>query len=160
MASHQEQYGADCISCHDGMDRMSGFSHEAVFPLEGKHAEIPCQDCHVGRVFAGTSTACVQCHAEPAIHAGFFGLDCQYCHTAQAWTPGLLRMHRFPLDHGEQGEIACQVCHPSSYVEYTCYGCHEHQPEEIAKKHQEEGIRQDELVNCTQCHPTGKKEDN
>lgn len=155
MRQHQEQYGAGCTACHDGDDRMSGFSHESVFPLEGKHDGIACQDCHAGQVFAGTPNACVQCHAEPAIHAGFFGMDCQYCHTSQAWSPALLRMHGFPLDHGEQGEVACRTCHLESYVEYTCYGCHEHQPGEIAEEHQEEGIRGDALLDCAECHPTG-----
>jgi hypothetical protein len=158
MLQHQEKYGADCISCHDGADRMSSFHHEAVFPLYGKHAEIPCQECHANRVFAGTPKDCVKCHAEPAIHAGFFGLECQYCHTSQGWRPALLRLHRFPLDHGEQGEIACRICHPSSYVEYTCYGCHAHQPGEVAEKHQEYGVQMSELLSCAGCHPTGKKE--
>jgi hypothetical protein len=158
MLKHQEQYGADCTSCHDGVDRMSNFSHASVFPLEGRHAEIPCQDCHRERVFAGTSNVCVECHAEPAIHAGFFGLDCQYCHTTQAWNPALLRMHGFPLDHGGQGEIACGSCHASSYVEYTCYGCHEHEQGETAEKHQEESIQGDTLQDCAECHPTGKEE--
>lgn len=157
MTQHQEQYGGECTSCHDGVDRMTGFKHEAVFLLDGRHAEIPCQDCHTGRVFAGTPKACVQCHAEPAIHAGFFGLDCQYCHIAKAWTPAPLRLHRFPLNHGRQGEIACQVCHQSSYAEYTCYGCHDHQPEEITLSHQKEGISLEEQSACASCHPTGLK---
>lgn len=158
MVKHQQQYGADCTSCHDGVDRMSDFHHEAVFPLDGRHAEVTCQDCHAGRVFAGTPKDCVGCHAEPAIHAGFFGLECQYCHTTQAWDPALLRLHRFPLDHGGQGEIACRICHPSSYVEYTCYGCHEHETGEIAEKHKEEGIQDDALLDCAGCHPSGEKE--
>jgi hypothetical protein len=136
---------------------MSGFNHEAIFPLDGKHADIPCQDCHAGQVFAGTPKACAQCHAEPAIHAGFFGLDCQYCHTSQAWSPALLRMHSFPLDHGEEGEVACQTCHTGGYVEYTCYGCHEHEPGDIVEKHQEEGIQDEALLDCVVCHPAGEE---
>jgi len=157
MTQHQEQYGRDCTSCHDGVDRMTGFKHETVFPLEGRHAEISCHDCHAGFAFAGTPKACVQCHAEPSIHAGFFGLDCQYCHTTKAWTPAPLQLHRFPLSHGGQGEIACQICHPNNYAEYTCYGCHDHPPEEIKLSHQKEGISLEDLSACARCHPTGLK---
>jgi hypothetical protein len=63
--------------------------------------------------------------------------------------------HTFPLDHGEQGLIACEVCHVDRYTEYTCYGCHEHQPGEILSKHLEEGISRGELENCIACHATG-----
>jgi len=156
MARHQEQYGLDCTSCHDGLDRMHDFVHEKVFPLEGKHAEIACQDCHKDKVFAGTPKECVHCHEEPKIHAGFFGVQCQLCHKTQAWAPALLHMHSFPLDHGKQGEVACRVCHPSRYTETTCYGCHEHQPEEIVKNHQEKNISLQELENCAKCHPSGR----
>jgi len=159
LSEHQGKYGRDCIACHDGVDRMADFRHEAVFPLEGRHAEITCQDCHAEQVFAGTPATCVGCHAEPDIHAGFFGLECQYCHTTQAWTPALLLQHRFPLDHGGQGEVACTDCHPGSYVEYTCYACHEHQPDETAVKHQEEGISLEELADCASCHPSGRKDE-
>ncbi len=160
MVEHQAQYGSDCVACHDGVDRMANFNHEAVFPLDGRHAEIACQECHADQVFTDTPATCAECHAEPDIHAGFFGLECQYCHSAQAWTPALLIQHRFPLDHGEQGEITCNACHPDSYIEYTCYGCHDHQPDETAAKHQEEGISLEKLADCASCHPAGLKEDN
>ncbi len=90
--------------------------------------------------------------------AGFFGLKCQYCHSAQAWSPAKLQIHSFPLDHGNQGEIACQVCHPSTYAEYTCYGCHDHQAEAITLSHLKAGISEAELPACATCHPGGLKE--
>jgi hypothetical protein len=157
VKEHQAQFGGNCLECHDGIDRMRDFDHASVFPLEGRHGEIECSACHVDEVFKGTPQACVDCHAEPEIHAGFFGLDCQYCHTTVSWSPARLRNHNFPLDHGEQGESACQTCHPAVYAEYTCYGCHEHEPAPIEEKHREEGISLEELPECITCHPSGRE---
>lgn len=158
MQQHAAQYGSACMECHDGRDRMRNFDHQAVFPLEGSHAQIACLDCHKGGVYQTATPRCVECHAEPAIHVGFFGQECQECHSSTAWSPAFLKVHSFPLDHGEGGLIACQTCHTVSYVEYTCYGCHEHQPDEIAREHLEEGVSPAELPNCTQCHPNGREE--
>lgn len=66
-------------------------------------------------------------------------------------------MHDFPLDHGGQGEVACETCHSASYTQYTCYGCHEHQPEEIRQEHSEENIDLEALQSCAECHPDGRK---
>jgi hypothetical protein len=157
MDAHVSQFGAVCLDCHDGVDRMSDFDHNQVFALDGRHAEIECVSCHADNLWRGLSRECVSCHAEPEIHAGFFGLQCGLCHTTTAWSPAQLQSHSFPLDHGGEGEVACQTCHPNVYSEYTCYGCHEHQPEEIEKKHLEEGISREELPKCIVCHPSGRE---
>lgn len=156
---HQTLFGEQCLACHDGVDRFSDFNHARVFLLDGAHATLACQDCHAERKFAGIGQQCADCHAEPEIHAGFFGLNCQDCHLTSAWSPAELHNHRFPLDHGEQGMVACQTCHPANYVSYTCYGCHEHDPGEIAEEHQEENISLAELADCAECHPDGRKDD-
>lgn len=155
LPTHREQFGDACLGCHDGADRMSDFDHARFFPLDGRHDELECAQCHAEKRYVGTPVECVQCHAEPAIHAGFFGLQCQYCHLAEGWVPAQLRTHRFPLDHGNQGEIDCQVCHPGSYVELTCYGCHDHQPEPIATSHTKLTISAEELSDCVACHADG-----
>jgi hypothetical protein len=166
MQEHQAQFGSACLDCHDGVDRMSGFVHEQVFVLDGRHAEIECQDCHTdengGPRFSSTPVECSGCHAEPQIHAGAFGLKCEYCHTAAGWSPANLRQHIFPVDHGAEDGSApagCQTCHPADYITYTCYGCHEHQPQEIEASHDEAGIAQQELPNCTACHLAGEIDD-
>lgn len=155
MFEHQAQYGQTCQGCHDGRDRMSDFKHDSVFPLQDRHAEIECQACHIDQVYTGTPQECVSCHAEPELHAGFFGLSCQNCHTARAWAPAHLKAHNFPLDHGEGGESECQVCHNESYTRYTCYGCHDHQEAAITAGHIEAGITLEELPDCAACHPDG-----
>lgn len=156
---HAATFGGDCTSCHDGTGSLANFDHNMVFVLDGKHAALGCAACHVDRKFKGTPKECVACHTEPAIHAGVFGIDCAACHTTTAWTPAALKNHTFPLDHGGQGEIACAVCHPNTYTDYTCYGCHEHDPARIQSEHAEEGIGGAELENCVECHATGMKEE-
>ena len=157
MDEHQTQFGMDCLVCHDGVDRMQDFDHASFFVLDGAHSESECVACHVDQVFRGTPSACAACHREPEIHAGIFGLQCENCHSTSAWAPAQMVEHTFPLDHGDQGMVACETCHIERYTEYTCYGCHEHQPGEILSEHLEEGISQTELIDCVACHPDGRE---
>ncbi|GAB4521532.1 MAG: hypothetical protein Fur0018_02150 [Anaerolineales bacterium] len=155
MPPHIERFGADCTTCHDGVDRLRNFDHANVFPLDGRHAEIQCEACHQDKQFRGTPSECAQCHQEPDIHRGTFGLQCQNCHTANAWVPAVLRYHAFPLDHGRDAPSDCLTCHETTYTAYTCYLCHEHQPAQIAQTHTQAGISLQDLPDCTRCHPTG-----
>jgi hypothetical protein len=59
------------------------------------------------------------------------------------------------LGHG--GGTTCATCHPSGFVSYTCYGCHEHDPASVRSEHLEEGISNFE--NCVSCHPTGQEDE-
>jgi hypothetical protein len=157
MREHQGKFGSACLDCHDGVDRMQDFDHATVFVLDGRHADIECEACHQDKVYKGVPKECVKCHAEPKIHAGFFGLQCQYCHTAQKWSPANLRIHPFLLDHGSPTNLDCKTCHIDRYTEYTCYICHDHQPGPIQESHQKLEISPEELPNCATCHPTGVK---
>jgi mono/diheme cytochrome c family protein len=98
--------------------------------------------------------ACSACHEEPDVHVGQFGLECARCHGLVAWQPALLTRHIFELDHGGEGQVACETCHVDNYYEHTCYSCHDHQPAEMQTAHAAEGIY--EYDNCIQCHPTGR----
>jgi hypothetical protein len=155
MQSHSAQFGEDCLQCHDGADRMHAFTHASFFPLDGKHASLACDSCHAGKRFNPTPIDCKDCHQEPAIHAGYFGLQCSRCHDTFSWSPSMLHAHTFPLDHGSQADVPCQSCHPNNYLTYTCYACHDHQAQEIAASHAKVGIAAVDLPNCSKCHPTG-----
>ena len=160
LTAHIEQFSRDCLDCHDGVDRLSNFNHDNYFILDGKHAEILCQDCHIDKVFQGISTDCYQCHAEPEIHMGVFGLACADCHNTSGWTPAELKQHSFPLTHGLSGEavipsVDCQICHPAIYIDYTCYGCHEHEQSEMIQKHSEVSFTTTKFEDCAGCHPDG-----
>jgi len=163
MQNHIDTYGSACLTCHDGKDRTHGFTHDAVFKLDGAHAPtvngavapINCQACHANGQFRNTPATCVGCHQEPQIHAGFFGTRCEYCHTTQAWQPAQLHEHTFALDHGGKGEVDCKTCHTSTYATYTCYTCHDHQPDEIKASHAKLNLTPDQLAACTDCHMNG-----
>ncbi|MBI5650510.1 MAG: hypothetical protein HZC40_08725 [Chloroflexi bacterium] len=154
VAEHRAAMGEQCLACHDGTDRLRGFDHNQVFALDGKHATVACSKCHIANHFRGTPRECVQCHADPAIHRGQFSNACAACHTAAGWRPARLIRHSFPLDHGGK-PAACQVCHPANYGTNTCYTCHAHEPNAIARTHLAANIR--DVQACTKCHPTGKK---
>lgn len=99
--------------------------------------------------------ACVSCHEEPAVHANRFGLDCNRCHTLDAWMPALLTRHTFALDHGSDEAVECQVCHTANYTDHTCYGCHDHQPADMDDVHVSE--TRYNIRPCVSCHPTGSE---
>ncbi|MBL8090374.1 MAG: hypothetical protein JNJ43_08605 [Anaerolineales bacterium] len=157
--AHNGQFGTDCSACHTPNSwEDATFDHNlSNFPLTGAHTVVACESCHINGRFAGTPSTCVSCHSEPAFHAGQFGTDCASCHTTTAWKPALFNgRHTFPLNHGG-GAPSCATCHPSSFVTYTCYGCHEHNPARIEEKHREEGISN--FQNCVQCHADGREHD-
>jgi len=154
---HNGQNGTDCAVCHNPTDwDDANFDHSrSNFPLTGAHAGLACEQCHSSGQFAGLSTACANCHAEPAFHAGQFGTDCVACHSTIAWTPAEFNgQHTFPLNHGDGA--TCATCHPVSFTTYTCYGCHEHSEGKVREKHLDEGIGN--FQNCMECHPTGHED--
>lgn len=158
LDEHLLKYGPNCVSCHDGAGNMRNFDHAQVFVLDGRHTEAQCAACHKDSVFRGTPRECAACHAEPEVHAGVFGLKCAACHSTSAWSPAQLTEHLFPLNHGEEGEVACATCHLAKYTEYTCYGCHEHEPADTRDKHREVDLGTQLLENCAACHPSGEEE--
>lgn len=156
LVGHIQSFGPTCLECHDGVDRMASFDHSAVFPLEGRHAELSCAECHNGQPFRESETVCATCHEEPEIHAGFFGLRCQMCHLDTAWQPARLSVHEFPLDHGSQEELSCTTCHAGAYTAYTCYTCHDHPEGEMIEVHRAAGIPSEEIPDCAACHLDGQ----
>ena len=94
---------------------------------------------------------CQSCHMAPRddLHRGQ-ALACATCHQPGHWKPATFDHSRYFLldrDHN----TACTTCHlNNNYKQYTCYGCHEHQPTKIITKHREEGITN--IENCVRCH--------
>lgn len=157
MTEHTDLFGTTCLECHQGRGETRDFNHDLIFVLDGAHLEATCQNCHAGQQFEATPRTCTNCHEEPTIHAGQFGLQCEVCHSTTAWAPAELHAHNFPLDHGDEGPIACQTCHLRNYVEYTCTNCHAHPDAEMREVHLEEGIT--DYADCVACHPTGLEDE-
>jgi hypothetical protein len=155
LSSHIEAYGAGCIDCHDGRDRMMAFDHDQYYPLDGAHKPLECDNCHIQKQYAVTVRDCAGCHAEPELHAGVFGLDCARCHNSVAWAPAQLVQHTFVIAHGDEDITGCETCHAGTYTEYPCFSCH------TAEAMRWEHLLLDILdtSNCIECHPTGRESD-
>ena len=91
--NHAAQGWVDsCERCHIPTQWTGGgFTHSA-WPLTGQHASAACNACHQNGVFAGTSSACVDCHladfqgATQPNHVSFgFSTNCEQCHNASSW---------------------------------------------------------------------------
>ncbi len=151
---HGGKYGTNCAACHSTAGwKPATFDHNlSSFPLTGAHVSTACTKCHINGVFTGTPKECVACHSSKDVHAGKAGTNCATCHTTTAWKPSTLS-HTFPLRHGNGTAASCATCHPSSLNAYTCYGCHEHTPTNIASEHKDvRNFSQD----CVQCHADGR----
>ena len=159
MATHIDEHGMECLSCHDGTTRLKDFEHNVqAFNLTGAHTEVECQECHSDPElqYGETPSDCQNCHGEedqPESHP-HFGNDCQRCHTTTAFAPARLTQHTFDLNHAltTEGEIDCQACHQTTYAAVDCMGCHT-EGGRVEAEHANLGIV--DMAKCTDCHPTG-----
>lgn len=74
------------------------------YPLEGAHANLACESCHIDGKYKGTARECTDCHRLPAtgIYAAHFAGECVDCHTLENWTP-------YQFNH--VAAVECQSCH-------------------------------------------------
>jgi hypothetical protein len=135
--AHRGTLGSDCTACH-AVDRnfrnaSRGFHKQGLFPLEGRHLEVPCADCHWDGAVKGTPTRCYDCHWIRRQDDPFrtrLGNECENCHrpiswTAVAWDHGAAT--GYPLG-GQHMFLDCTNCHPGLRVDRPpqpdCVGCH------------------------------------
>lgn len=150
---HRGQLGFRCQGCHDESSWRSRFdaqAHRRVgFPLNGRHAFIPCEECHgdkLSRGFARSASTCVDCHqrdlarGNAVVSHATFGIDCQECHFPWKFANAFFPAHErcFSLASGPHQGIACAKCHagsipPAVATCYTpplacadCHGCSQH----------------------------------
>lgn len=147
---HQGAFGADCVGCHNTTNWQDAtFDHsQTAFPLTGGHITVKCADCHVNKVYKGTPTDCVSCHADPEVHKGQFGTDCASCHTTTDWKDVTTFDHmrtKFPLT-GAHTAVKCADCHVNNVFKgtpTTCISCH-------TDPHKGQFG-----TDCNSCHSTG-----
>jgi hypothetical protein len=140
-------------------ERWTAASHDQTnFPLLGKHRSVPCSDCHLKGVIAGTPTACEACHWDRKQDDRYrlrLGIHCADCHTpfdwkrlkANSWEHGLVT--GFPLA-GIHKTMDCSQCHPDnmfSRQSQDCYSCHRQQYER-APNH----VSANYSTDCRRCH--------
>ena len=168
---HQAKLGVDCESCHlvtkwPELLENAPFDHaKADYPLEGKHADAKCEDCHKTerRVDPQPFEACTDCHADD--HVGQLahradGGKCEACHAVDGFLPPRydLAEHgesRFPLN-GLHPAVACNACHGKERIEdkdtallrydvLDCRRCHE----DPRKGHSSQVA---DRYGCVDCH--------
>jgi cytochrome b subunit of formate dehydrogenase len=167
----------DCRKCHrehQGRGKSiippfrDEFDHDQTnFKLEGKHADVACDDCHAktrteqtpGIYYIGLPHArCADCHRDP--HDDQFTRACSDCHSPQGWTGEALQfrhadMAAFPLE-GKHATVACAACHkPVNEDAPLASAPFKNLSTECASCHQEPHDRQFSAA-CTTCHtPAG-----
>ena len=184
FACHVPLRGASaelCISCHAvgdiGLRTSLGQPITRIQNKVAFHQQLQEKNCmafhtdHVGprlvhqsqKTFShalllpGTQQRCENCHKPPAdtMHRQISG-NCAQCHSSTKWKPAKFDHAKLFLLDGDHN-ASCVTCHTNNdYSKYTCYGCHEHQPDRIRSKHLEEGIRNFE--NCVACHTSANEE--
>ncbi len=130
---HEGKNGKDCQDCHDLVQwTRPAFDHDrdTDYPLEGRHAAVPCQACHGDDVHAPLQTDCHHCHRREDAHNGLYGEACQDCHLPKAWVRTTFD-HDRDTDYRLQGAhrgLACGLCHRGALDEplpRDCFGCHQ-----------------------------------
>jgi len=147
---HEGGFGTDCAACHNPTNwEDATFDHNlSVFKLEGEHAEVKCDQCHINNVFKGTPQDCYSCHQKDDEHNGEFGTDCAACHTPNDWEGATFdhNLSNFPLT-GEHVNVNCEQCHTNGQfkgLDSTCFACHA-EPTEHAGEFG---------TDCVACHTT------
>ena len=137
---HGARLGQRCDRCHEVTSwKEARFGLEAHrrtgFPLSGRHAAIPCDECHGNRrdrAFARPIVNCFGCHQKDYdgtatnplalnhITAGF-PTDCRGCHGVWRFYPGKFAAHDacFAINSGPHAGIACRNCHTVSIPPYV-----------------------------------------
>ena len=191
----EEVDGKTCASCHsehhgrdyqpvfwpDGRDN---FDHALTgYPLEGKHGDEKCDDCHAARfqqtarfgddenidrdrTLLGLDKNCVTCHVDE--HRDQLTDDCLKCHTMDGWKPATGFNHdnaKYRLD-GKHTDVTCEKCH--AWLEAPAVNSNLIQKAEHVGQYSEyQGLKFDSCVNChkdvhegrfgatcTKCHTT------
>jgi hypothetical protein len=159
----QTGYSTQCDQCHRFADtdwHQGRFDHDVAtaFPLVGKHAQVACEQCHLGGQYAGTPKDCYSCHWVRSQDDPWrlqIGQDCGQCHSPEGWKPAQWDHGgppaSWPLE-GVHAERGCLDCHPGYQAQGTspdCYGCHRAEYESTQDPdHQANGFPTD----CSLCH--------
>ena len=128
---HQGQRGTACGDCHTEKSWKVAFDHldRTGFALLGNHAELTCNQCHLGSLTDELPTVCGECHEKDDPHAGTLE-TCETCHNEAGWNEGIRFDHeftQFPL-LGMHKLANCAQCHLSldfHQADDLCVDCHQ-----------------------------------
>ncbi len=134
---HKGTLGVECTACHATdlhfKNASRAFHKSTLLPLEGRHLDVGCAECHWNGQIAGTPNLCVDCHwvrRQDTPHRLHLGANCENCHSPFSWT-AVSWDHEtatgFPIG-GAHRTVGCEGCHPDYRFEGTaqpdCYSCH------------------------------------
>ncbi|MBV6441822.1 MAG: hypothetical protein EPGJADBJ_03513 [Saprospiraceae bacterium] len=161
------QFPTNCASCHSETAWVpSTFDHNTFYPLNGAHAALNCNACHINGNYNNVPNTCFGCHQSdynqtnnPNHASAGFPTTCLDCHTETAWTPANFDHDDmyFPIYSGshENAWDQCIDCHtnPNNYSIFSCTVCHLSQ--ETNNDHQ--GVQGYAYSSpaCYSCHPNG-----
>lgn len=183
--AHGGRLGARCGRCHAATTwRETTFDplahRRSAFPLSGRHAIIPCEECHGDRrdrSFARPTADCVACHEPDALRGNArlpghdrLGPACRACHGAWRFSPASFPAHEacFPIRSGKHGGIRCADCHVPSVPPVSdptfacasgtadCVRCHA--CTKMQEKHRAVASFQCTSPRCYECHPRGSED--
>jgi hypothetical protein len=139
---HNMTVGSDCARCHTVdnwlVDNITELHQDNGFPLLGAHAQINCNDCHIGESnlqFNRLGNDCLNCHmedylatTEPNHIASGYSTQCIDCHDINAfdWSADNILHDFFPLQKGH--DIGCTECHTTgtfASIPSDCISCHQ-----------------------------------
>ena len=113
--TYYKEASYNCTTCHvnDSWEWVSFDHSQTDWPLEGKHSEVKCKDCHFAktandviskRTFNSAEGICASCHEN--VHDDSFSIDgvtdCNRCHVTDSWFPKKFDHNStaFPLEGG------------------------------------------------------------
>lgn len=149
---HAGKNGKQCDTCHsvNGWDKLIFDHSKTQFPLQFKHAQLPCRACHQhGVVLEDNPLNCGGCHKNDDVHLGRNGDQCETCHQVSGWKKVIFdhaKETQFPLT-GEHTRLACTQCHTGALTDpmpRDCAVCHA-----VDDPHKTE-----EMAICATCHTT------
>ncbi len=158
-----------CQDCHTTNGwRPANFDHSLTgFSLTGRHLAIECSSCHRSG-FAGVPRDCWGCHqgdymsATSPVHTVGYPHECEKCHTTNGWRPANFNhdAQYFKIYSGKHNYAKgrwhyCSDCHqlaPTSFSEFTCISCHEHQKSKMDQEHRNVAGYVYESRRCYDCH--------
>ncbi len=148
--NHQGLFGTNCAVCHtpEGWKPAKIDHNLAKFPLEGKHVDVDCEQCHADQVFVGTPQDCFSCHKQDDQHNGELGENCEACHSVAGWDQVNIdhSLFAFPLT-GAHVNVDCESCHQN--------GAYKSTPQDCLSCHQKDEPHEGRFgTDCAACHST------
>lgn len=133
---HEGEQGKKCEQCHSDRNwKVERFDHSLTqFPLTGLHVKAACKSCHESSRYREAPRDCYSCHKKEDRHKLKFGVACESCHNARAWSIWDYdhdKRAKYLLD-GAHLKVACESCHKqpapagkaAAPTGGSCFSCH------------------------------------